>query len=311
MIILLLILLIPCKSYAGEENQEDNIGSIHQSVKKRWKNLNHSLDSFFSGENYEEDLNESYIRMNFGMKLVPSGKPSFEYNVRLRTHLPKTTKKIQLLVEKESKYGGFDNSGVLRNDFEEIANNNDFQQALDDNTYSTAGRYRFLDERYWKLFTDFGLKNELPLNPFGKFRLKRSFEGQAHRLDITSKLEYYRIEKFAQSLDVDYLFKYSDDYRLALLNSWSRLQLEDISRFSNAISLQEKISPFVSLAQSLRANGENKPVVSVNNYNIAMTVRVLTYSYWFFTSATMAANFPREHKFSGSPYAIFAWEIFI
>ena len=316
---LLMFVLLSSSESWSQSLIKDNlkkIDQVHGDIKSGWSTMNKSVDKFFATKSYEEEINESYIRMNLLTQVVDGGPTTTVYGLRLQTDFPNTSKSVKLIIKKEGEsFGDGDGQGeslgLINSNTRRGASGQNLSEALEDTSYSAAGRLDFLRDKRWNLYTDLGFRFTVPLDPFVKVRVRRRFSfTKKSILDVIQKLEYFRVNEQSHETVFEYKYALSKKLRLQFTNLFSYRKLDHFYHFSHNLSLLHVYKRTTSFAYSVAAGGESEPVYAYNNYSVATQMRRLIHKDWLFFQISIGANFPRTEDFNARGFVTAGLEVF-
>lgn len=197
-------------------------------VSENWKKLGHQLDTFFANENYEEELNDSYLRVRFFQTYEHSTGYSKAFKFKVKLDLPYSSKKLKIVVERENDEDEIDD--VVKSESGKVAN------------YATSIRYRLFQSEDWTIDNNGGTSLRLPLDPFYKIRIRRSIKISLWELRLVENLMLSRQGGFTESSSFDLLRKIDSTTQLEFTNKLSygtdseRLMLEHHFSYQRRLS---------------------------------------------------------------------------
>lgn len=280
--------------------------SFHKYVSTNWDETNSRIDSFFASETYEDEIPNSYVRFNFLTAVIEGEGIKNDYNIRFKTDFPNTTRNIQLVFSKDSTDPA-DVDGEL--DPKDITPQ-DLDKTYKDATYSAAIRFLLTENKKWNIHTDTGIKSDLPLNPFVKLRLRRSFPFLIWTTNIIQQVNYYKQERLKESTTFEIHHKVSDIFQLTLDSSLSWTYETDTFSINHGLTLYQKATDKRAYSYSIGAHASTEPTIFYDSYSINFGARQLAYKDWFFIQSNIGASFPKSNDFKMKKSVTVSAEVF-
>jgi hypothetical protein len=165
----------------GNENDSDN-QSLIKNTTELVDDTHHLLSDksvlflmnwilFFGEERMDGDFNKSKIRLNFITTFDDEGKATYKTNISTSLILPRTQKKMNLIVE-DVKENLTDDD---QSDTGDSQKQNKVTDTVTESTLTAALQYVIFDSKTWTIDTRTGVIISNPLDPYARLRIRRSF----------------------------------------------------------------------------------------------------------------------------------------
>ena len=227
----------------GNENDSDNqslikkttelVDDTHHLLSEQISSVSDELDSFFGEERMDGDFNKSKIRLNFITTFDDEGKATYKTNISTSLILPRTQKKMNLIVE-DVKENLTDND---QSDTGGSQKQNKVTDTLTESTLTAALQYVIFDSKIWTIDTKTGVIISTPLDPYARLRVRRSFY-----------LENEWESRFTQLVRWSYIRDWEESTGLVFDKTINKQLL---FRINNGISWQKKTSYSVLVTVTL------------------------------------------------------------
>jgi len=141
----------------GNENDSDNqsliknttelVDDTHHLLSEQISSVSDELDSFFGEERMDGDFNKSKIRLNFITTFDDEGKATYKTNISISLILPRTQKKMNLIVE-DVKENLTDDD---QSDTGGSQKQNKVTDTVTESTLTAALQYVIFDSKTWTI----------------------------------------------------------------------------------------------------------------------------------------------------------------
>lgn len=270
------------------------IDSAHSAISTGILDLSNSIDSFFGEERIDEEANDTRLRFYTETNYAESEQPGSETAFRMQLKLPKTEKRLQLVVqndERETEPGAASQgteasqTGVRENVSE---------------TTTAALRY-WLDSRDINFSTDTGVRLKWPPQVFARARIRKNVTFGQWAFRPIQKILWVDREGWSSETDLNFDRRLDDVwlFRYSNLLTWN--DSEHIARFHTGPVFYQKVSDKTAISYSALAFWESRPKWFLEKYALAAGFRQLLYKEWFFWEVTPVLSFPKAKNFRRSP----------
>ena len=161
---------LPFKPRLTKRN--DYLEKLKKGVGKTVVGFSDDVDSLFGGKSKGKIINRSQLKLSWSVVKAEGEEISHSPEVDLRLVLPRTEKKLQVVIERKSKQV----SDVFQE--EEGSKESKTSETVlgDGDSVLTAGVRYILEQRdNWNLYSEGGIKIKIPLQPFAGIGGGRSF----------------------------------------------------------------------------------------------------------------------------------------
>lgn len=275
---------------AGGE-REDALERGHSAVEDSLLDFIDGIDRFFGTDNYAANTNESFLRLAPGVRFRGDGEVSFRPRVRANLQLPRTERRLGLVL------GGRNDEDLLDGDGE------------DDEGFGAGLRAALLDDRATKLRFAVGSRFRPEPDPFVRFRLQHTqpWGRVAVRPSVTGFWELRDGLGERTRLDLDYGFG----------PRWlGRLRGEaTYGESTEGVELRAAMYHFFSLGErsawsaQIRMDAHTRPRTEIVEYRALLRYRWSMLRPWLFFEIEPAVRARRRNDFDPAPEATFRVEI--
>lgn len=277
------------------EEPSSIIDKGHEAVSSSIMKWSDSIDSLFGVERLDKERRGSRLRIESLTVFTESEDASFLYKVRFRLALPKTEKKLNLVIDNLA------DSFQKNDEREQAAIGVTSDDRIEDSDLSAALRYFVLAGDKWNLNTDLGMKLRLPLDPFFRIRVRREWDLENWVFRVSDSLFWFEQRGLGQDFAAEF------DRRLSgkFLFRWSNRALwtedNDAWSFSYSLNLLQRLSDKDALSYSAGINSTSRPVISIESYGLGLSYRRNVYNDWLFLSVNPNISYPKAKNFTAVP----------
>lgn len=271
----------------------------NQYIATRWESLNRTVDLYFT--NQSSELNESSIFVYTSAYKREGQKPEVDFDFQLKFDLPNTTEKLKIVIERQQD----DISNALTD-----TSAPETKGRKDRNDYAASANYFLKKSKSFISSLRFGVKLNLPMNPYVKLEAQKTFKSKLVNLGLSQKIIYYRQEGLQNISQFNLSRKLSKYFQLDQVNSlvWTDQTDEIIIR--NSLALYQNLGDEKSLSYSLGANAKTSKTYHYYNYDASISYRQLLYANWLYGTFTTGADFPKEVDFEDKKFIQIRFDIF-
>lgn len=273
--------------------------TTHRFISDSWVMVNHGFDTYFSEKEYAKSDNQSEITVSLSALKKESEEFEHSVDLRLRVHLPKISDRLSATIEKET-------DRVV----EAQGNEAEIQREVgQESSYTADVRYSLIDSIRGQFDVSTGLRFDLPLDPFVRVELARTFENRWLNVHMGQYFIYYRQRSlreytrlgFSRSLGENWSFRQNN------VLSWQRTTSKFV--FRNSLDLNHRFSDKSVFVYSFGANAFLSPTYYYYRYDAALSWRRKLYKDWIFGSLTGGVEFYKERDWTPDGYGLVRTEI--
>jgi hypothetical protein len=229
----------------------------------------------------------------YGAYKAEGSKEEFNYDIKIKVHLPKTAKKMKIVVERERN----EISRSMNSDAENMRRDSDQKGSKEHSSYVAGVTYKLFDTDLFETNIDTGIKILLPLNPYMKIHLSKRITSSYFNTNLSQGLILYRQDGFSEVTQVSFDKKLNEMFSLSQGNALAWSDETDKFGLRNSLSLGQLISDRRSMSYSVGATAELSPSFRYISYDASISYRQLLYKKWFFGSLVVGSNFPKDKNF--------------
>ncbi|MCB0363523.1 MAG: hypothetical protein KDD35_12415 [Bdellovibrionales bacterium] len=250
--------------------------------------LSHSLDSFFGSARIdEESKSDSRIRINLISSFRDYSGDSYGANFRSRIALPRTERRLNIVLQNVSRSFDEDKEGSQPS----------LGETLQNEDYAAGLRYLPEISKEWNLGVDTGVKLVLPPDPFIRLRGRRSWWPGLWEIRATGTLFWFNSRGFGHTESLEFDRQISDSLLFRSENTASWLNVDNEYQFSQSLNFIQRLNDEWGLLYFLRMSGSNDPVPHAEAYSSGINFRKRIKGNWFYFNIQPAGNWPRERDF--------------
>ncbi|MBI2521324.1 MAG: hypothetical protein HYV97_12955 [Bdellovibrio sp.] len=230
-------------------------------------------------------------------------KPEYNFDLKIKVHLPSTTKRMKIVIEKER-------DEILESTNSDAVNARTGETTPTKSNYVAGLNYILSSSPYYETFLDLGMKILLPLDPFAKFRIQKNVITSYVNISAAQKFIYYRQDGFQEISQLSFSRKFNPTFQTEQANSLSWEDKTDTFILRNSLTLNQNITDKKTMSYSIGANARLSPVLHYYSYDCAISYRQLIHSKWLYASLAIGADFPKDHDFQMEKFILGRVEVF-
>lgn len=272
---------------AADQNQ--------QNVSERLHQFSSYVDKFFADESYLQESTDSRMRISIANEYQQYETPTFRPRMSLSLALPNTQNRWRVRFQSDDEDAGDDNSDTSLID------------SVENTSYSTAISRVLRESELIDVRADVGIKFRTPIDPFTKFRIRRSFLFDKVELRLTETFQWRDSQgkTAASTLDIEYPFTLNYFFR-----SHSEAIYWDINSYWSGVqtfTFFDQLNSKSIIAYAIGVNVQNEDELflrkkdQVNEYWIEVRYRKNFYQDWLFYQISPGLIRPREYEFETLP----------
>lgn len=264
---------------------DNSHGSISHSVAR----LSAWVDDFFGNERADIESQGTRVRLRTGPSFRDNKLDRFDFNVDVRISLPKAEKKLKIVIEGNSE----DTPGAAQDSL---------QQTVQDTDYSASLFVQFRDELKRNISMDFGARFSIPVDPFARIRVRRSFFPGAWEVRGIASARYFLEAKFETILSLDFDRKLTPRhlFRSRTRGDWTRES--EIWNLSHTLALFHTFSDDIGMTTEAAIIWDSaEATLSTENYLTRFKFRQRFFRKWLFWELVPEIQFPRSEGYDVTP----------
>ncbi len=236
-----LIIFIAISLFA--KNQLNYVGTTHKLLSDWIYNTSNKIDDFFSRNNEQIfNKNRSYVSLSFNSYLEEHEPSMYRFNAKVRIRLPKTEKKLNLVLE------NFTNS--ISTDQQTSPNAID---AMQNNSYLLGFELNQIDTKFIKINFGSGMhfSNISPDLYLSLYIAKIFYTSDKWDFEINNNSKYFLKQHFDNTANFIISKVINKNYKFIFLNSYHYKQnVNYLNEVVNSLILDKYISPKKGISSS-------------------------------------------------------------
>jgi len=237
------------------------------------------------------DFNKSKIRINFIATFDDEGKATYKTNISTSLILPRTQKKMNLIVEDVKE-------NLTDDDQSDTGGSQKQNKATDTVTESTltaALQYVIFDSKTWTIDTKTGVILSNPLDPYARLRVRRSFYLENEwESRFTQLVRWSPIRDWEESTGLVFDKTINKQLLFRINNRISWQKKTRLFSLSHGYSLYHQLTSNKALVYFSNISGIHKPKIHTLGYNLGVGYRQMIYNNWIFLEISPLVVWSRE-----------------
>ncbi len=271
--------------------------------------FSNDVDSLFGDKSKGDVINGSLLKFSWLAVKVEGQEVSHSPEFDLRLVLPRTEKKLQVVVERRTKQV----SDIFQDKESGKKSKTTETVVGDEDTILTAGvRYLITQGNNWNLYTEAGVKVKIPLQPFASLSGGRKFLlNESWSMNFRASLMWYLDQGLSETtvLNFDYPFKKNFLFRIG--NSLTWVDETGQLNTSNGPRLYHKLDDKRGLRYFISALSKKNPKMNLYSYEGGAYYRELVYDDWITYETGVKGEFSRVNKWELVPSVSFKLEMLL
>tara|TARA_Y100001970_G_C14256655_1_gene875992 strand:- start:1094 stop:2113 length:1020 start_codon:yes stop_codon:yes gene_type:complete len=299
-----LLVMMHSLIFAKEDNGNDSdnqslikktteiVDDTHKILSEQVSSASDIVDSFFGEERMDGDYNTSKIRLNFVTIFDDEGKATNEINLSTSLILPRTQKKLNLIVEDAKKNFTDDD---LSDTGGSQKQNKGTDKSVTESTLSAALQYKIFDSKNWTIDTKTGVVFSVPfVDPYGRLRIRRSFYLENNwESRFTQLVRWSPLRDWEESSGLVFDKPINNQLLFRINNGISWRKKTRLFSLGHGYSLYHQLTSNKALEYFSSISGIHEPKIYTTGYNLGVAYRQMVYKNWIFFEISPMAVWSR------------------
>jgi len=261
----------------------------HTSISSGLESSVTSMDNFFSDDKSLHEATESYMRIALDVVQKEYGGTGFAGDLKLKADMPRTKKKLKLLIETDAQRGSRDNLNDIPSD---VVQQRDFFIALE---------RKIGGQRVWDIRPALGIKVRFPLDTFARVRSYRYIDLDPWLLRASNTFDWFDSRGFGANGALEFDRAVSKNFLFRVSTSLNWREEEMFRRFDQGFSLFQTIDADQNLAYQISGFADDEYDWRANSYYIQARYRKRLYKKWMFGEIIPQWTFLKQTGFHSEP----------
>ncbi|MEA9356229.1 hypothetical protein SHI21_08450 [Bacteriovorax sp. PP10] len=300
----------PPTTPAIETTIEEDINASNEYIATKWDQLNRRVDTFFTNQGSQSSKTKSSIFFYSSFYKKEGQSLDTNYDFQVRFDLPNTTKKLKIVIEKQQDEisNAISDTSVSSNRV--ITKDGKVINANEESHYTAGASLLLKQSKYFASFFNFGIRLDMPLNPFAKIELRKDINAHFLTIGLSQKVIVYRQQGLENISQLVLTKKLNSTFQTDLINSLVWTDESDTLVLRNNFVLTQIIGEEKGLAYSLGANAKFSPTFYYESYDASVSYKQLLYMDWLYATWTLGVDFPKSSHFNDEKFVQFRIDIF-
>lgn len=264
----------------------------HDRIEERVNLFVDWVDEFFGSDRVFEETRDNYVKVSIGKVIEEGGTINNANKLSAQINLPRTEDRLKLLITSEPET-------------EEIAGNLQPRETLTgvdtNNEQATALRFVARETAVWNIHADLGVRFHSGVDPYGRFRVRRTVALELWILHIAETLFWYDSLGRGETTHVDFERPINDIFLFRSTSEATWRDQTDYFDLAQELSLLHRVSKRRSVIYEAAAFGVTEPVEHVTDYLLGIRLRQLIHDDWLYFEINPEINYPKELHFKAVP----------
>ncbi len=271
--ILLLFLTHAAAAESGSDSGE--LDDMHERISEWIYDTSNRIDIFFSGSSKEiTTTKETYLDTSFDTYAETYQSPQYRFNISLRLHLPRTQRKLNLVLE------DFKNTSSVDLPKSAVA-----ADTIENNDYLLGVQYRQQESKYTRIRYGGGVRfRGVTPDPYLSAYLGRSFYfSKRWELLLGNKLRFFADYRLDNTVEASLIKVIDEHLRFSFQNLYRFLEHSNYkNEIIDSLTLEQFISSKMGLSYSfsIYSSGDNRSSFKLDYYYAGIAFRHYYYRNW-------------------------------
>ncbi len=294
----ILFLLISSLSLAADDKEtgsSGNIDSVHERLSEWIYETSNRIDIFFSGNSEEvSGYKGTYLDTSFDTYAETYRSPRYRFNVSLRLYLPRTQKRLNLLLEDFKKTSSVD-----------LPESDALTDTIRSNDYLLGVQYRQQESKYTRIGYGGGVRfRSMTPDPYLSGYMSRSFYFfDRWELLLRNNMRYFADYRLDNTFEAAFIKIIDESLRFSFQNAYRFLEYEHYTNeVVNSLVLEHFANQKIGLRYSLSIynSGDNLSVFKLRYYYAGISLRHYFHRNWAYYQADTGVMFRETNSFRPS-----------
>jgi len=268
------------------------IENFHYSVSSQVVGLAEDIDSYFSDDEISDAKNKSRITFRQQTLLLKSGEVTDEFRISGKLHLPGTQKRLNLFID-----SSWNNSRDLT---AQILNINTDREEEDKESTSIGIEWLRLNK--WKIRSRLGIRARIPLEPFYRFRISRTFQvTPVWQTTLRQSVDYFQTRGWSEQSAWYWQRYLSDTLRFRTVSEIEFQDRNDYYDLAQIFALHQDINHRTTVQYSLGTLNNTDSNQNALNHFVSIDYRRRLIKKWLLISVRPQLTAPREMNYKIQP----------
>jgi len=233
-----------------------------------------------------------------------------KFNFQVKFDLPNTTKKLKIVIEKQQDDISDAISDTSVTNTKTIRKDGKVTNAEPETHYTAGANVLLKQSKYFASFLNFGIRLDMPLNPYTKLELQKEIKMKAVDIGLSQKIIMYRQAGLQNVSQLLFTRDINENLQTDLVNSLVWSDETDILVLRNNFIVTQKLGDDKGLSYSIGANARFSPTFYYESYDASVSYRQLLHEDWLYATWTVGADFPKVSNFNDEKFIQFRIDIF-
>lgn len=290
---------------------EEDIDASNQYIATKWDQLNRTVDMFFTNQKTKASAKTKSSILFYSSFYKKEGQSiDNKFNFQVKFDLPNTTKKLKIVIEKQQDDISDAISDTSVTSSKTIRKDGKVTNAEPEAHYTAGANVLLKQSKYFASFFNFGIRLDMPLNPFAKLELQKDIKMKPFDIGLSQKVVMYRQAGLQNVSQLVLTRDLNENLQADLVNSLVWSDETDILVLRNNFILTQNLGDDKGLSYSVGANARFSPTFYYESYDASVSYRQLLYNDWLYGTWTLGADFPKESHFNDEKFVQFRIDIF-
>lgn len=283
-----------------QKREPQNIDLIHQRVSEWIYETSNKIDIFFSGNSEEVYVkNGTYLDTSFDTYAETYRSQQYRFNISLRLRLPRTQRKLNLVLEDFKETSSTD-----------LSKSASMSDTIGSNDYLLGVHYRQQESRFTRIGYGGGVRfRKVTPDPYLSAYISRSFYfAKKWELLLREKVRYFADYRLDNTIEASLIKVISEELRFSFTNIYRFLEYYSYrNEIIDSLSLKQFLNSKmgVSYSASAYSSGDTQGVFKLQYYYGGISFRHYYYRNWAYYQTDAGVMLREANNFKPSTRVLF------
>lgn len=267
----------------------EKIEVAHATVSERIERSAQWLDGFFASDRIFDEATDTYARVNLDTVFEPRGEIGFAGDLRLKIDLPRTERRLKLLIESDPQR-------ETRDDLQDVP-----ADVVSENNFSLSLERQLREARHWDIRPAIGVKAHTPLDPFTRLRAIRYFGLGKVVSRVAATGLWFDSSGWGANLGVEFDRAIGPAYLARSGTGFGWEEEDKFRRITQEFSLFHRMDEHRNMAYQIGVLADDEFDWDVNTYYWRVRFRKDIHEGWLFAEIIPQVTYHEETDFDDEP----------
>lgn len=279
----------------GQEKISDILTQRERRISHGVRSLSTALDNFFSREDVEIEDTGSRLKIGYAAYYEEYKYPRYNFLYGFRLLLPRTQKKLHLLVLSDEE------DLLETNEGEATPSDQKVSESVKNQKLGIGLRGIFHKSKKSSIVFDSGVKIKSPLDPFARISGRRSLFFEDFEIRLIERIYWFESTAWGSTTIADLDYPLSPKWLARLSNNGVLDHQSGLWRLDHHFALYHLVSERTALGYRAGVTADDERSLRLQSYYVLFNYRFAIIKPWLYLEAAPKMTWPREVAWGAVP----------